>query len=211
MCVCVCVCVCTHMLSHVQLFVEPTRLLCPWNVPGKKYWSRLPLMTPGNLPDSGIKPSSLASPSLAGKFFTTGQIGELIWMKELLLQTTPWSQNLRNTIWVKARHKRDILMTLFYKDACLLSRFSCVWLFATVWTVARQTPLSTGFSRQEHWSGLSCPPPGNLHNPGVFCVSRIEGGFFTYWATWKAIYKGEEQAKLMYDFRSYKVITWNWG
>ena len=38
--------------------------------------------------------------------------------------------------------------------ACMLSCFSCVQLFATLWTVARQTPLSMGFSRQEDWSGL---------------------------------------------------------
>ena len=44
---------------------------------------------------------------------------------------------------------------------------SCVWLFATLWTVARQAPLSMGFSRQEYWSGLPCPPPGDLPNPGI--------------------------------------------
>ena len=38
---------------------------------------------------------------------------------------------------------------------------------ATLWTVARQTPLSMGFSRQECWSGLPCPPPGDLPNPGT--------------------------------------------
>ena len=38
---------------------------------------------------------------------------------------------------------------------------------ATLWTVARQTPLSMGFSRQECWSGLPCPPPGDLPNPGM--------------------------------------------
>ena len=35
------------------------------------------------------------------------------------------------------------------------------------WTVPRQAPLSVGFSRQEHWSGLPCPPPGDLPNPGI--------------------------------------------
>ena len=44
---------------------------------------------------------------------------------------------------------------------------SHVWLFAAPWTVACLAPLYLGFSRQEHWSGLSCPPPGNLLNPGV--------------------------------------------
>ena len=47
------------------------------------------------------------------------------------------------------------------------SRFSGVWLFATPWTVAHQAPLSMGFSRQECWSGLPCPPPGALPNPGI--------------------------------------------
>ena len=51
--------------------------------------------------------------------------------------------------------------------ACMLSHFSRVRLFVTPWTVARQAPLSTGFSRQECWSGLPCPPPGDLPNPGM--------------------------------------------
>ena len=37
----------------------------------------------------------------------------------------------------------------------------------TLWTVARQAPLSMGFSRQEYWSGLPCCPPGDLPNPGI--------------------------------------------
>ena len=44
---------------------------------------------------------------------------------------------------------------------------SPVWLFATQWTVAHQAPLSVGFSRQEYWSGLPHPPPGDLPNPGI--------------------------------------------
>ena len=37
----------------------------------------------------------------------------------------------------------------------------------TLWTVAHEAPLSMGFSRQEYWSGLLCPPPGDLPNPGI--------------------------------------------
>ena len=44
---------------------------------------------------------------------------------------------------------------------------SCVVLFATPWTVAHQAPPSMGFSRQEHWSGLSFPSPGDLLVPGI--------------------------------------------
>ena len=50
---------------------------------------------------------------------------------------------------------------------CMLSRFSHVQLFAILWTVAHQAPLSTGVSRQEYWRGLPCPPPGDLHDPGI--------------------------------------------
>ena len=45
------------------------------------------------------------------------------------------------------------------KDACVLSRFSRVWLCTTLWTATHQAPLSTGFSRQEYWSGLPLPSP----------------------------------------------------
>ena len=44
---------------------------------------------------------------------------------------------------------------------------SLVQLFVTPWTVARQAPLSMGFSRQGSWSGLPCPPPGDLPDPGI--------------------------------------------
>ena len=50
---------------------------------------------------------------------------------------------------------------------CVLSCFSPVQLFATLWTVACQAPLFMGFSRQEYWSGLPCPPPGDLSDPGI--------------------------------------------
>ena len=49
----------------------------------------------------------------------------------------------------------------------MLSRFSCVQLFVTLWIVAHQAPLSMGFPRQEYWSGLPCLPPGYLSNPGI--------------------------------------------
>ena len=75
-----------------------------------------------------------------------------------------------------------------YPDApvvceCMLSHFSHVRLFATPWTVAHQAPLSMGFSRQGYWSGLPCPPPGDLPNAGIKPESlaslTLAGGFFT--------------------------------
>ena len=57
---------------------------------------------------------------------------------------------------------------------------SCIRLFATPWTVARQTPLSLGFSRQEYQSGLPFPIPGGLPNPGVEPRSpALADGFFS--------------------------------
>ena len=52
--------------------------------------------------------------------------------------------------------------------------------FVKPWTVAHQAHLSMGFSRQEYWSGLPFPPPGDLPNPGMELVSpALAGGFFT--------------------------------
>ena len=66
---------------------------------------------------------------------------------------------------------------------------SCVWLFATPWTVAHQAPLSMGSSRQEYWSGLPFPPPGHLSQPRdrahISCLGR---GILYHWATWEDLF-----------------------
>ena len=49
----------------------------------------------------------------------------------------------------------------------MLSCFSHVQLYTTLWTAACQAPLSIGFSREEYWSGLPCPSPGNLPDSGI--------------------------------------------
>ena len=56
-------------------------------------------------------------------------------------------------------HHRQLLYHLSHQ-ACMLSHLSPVWLCVTLWTIYQQAPLSMGFSRQEHWSGLPRPPPG---------------------------------------------------
>ena len=62
----------------------------------------------------------------------------------------------------------------------MLSCSSRVQLFATLWTVARQAPLSMGFPRQEYWSGLPFPSPGDLLDPGMEPTSpALVGKFFT--------------------------------
>ena len=55
----------------------------------------------------------------------------------------------------------------------VLSHFSCVQHYATLWTVAHQALLSMGFSRQEYRTGWPCPPPGNLPDPGIELASHV--------------------------------------
>ena len=59
-------------------------------------------------------------------------------------------------------------------------------------TAAHQAPLFREFSRQEYWSGLPCPPPGDHPDPGIETVSLVSpalaGGFFATGATWEALY-----------------------
>ena len=73
---------------------------------------------------------------------------------------------------------------------CMLSCFSRVLLFVTPWTVAHQFPLSVGFSRQKYWSGLPCPPPRDLPDPGIKPASlmspALASSLFTTSATWEA-------------------------
>ena len=75
----------------------------------------------------------------------------------------------------------------------MLSHFSHVWFFATLWTIDPQASLSMGFSGQEYWKGLPCPPPGDIPDPGIkpaFLMSpALADGFFTTSATWEAQYQ----------------------
>ena len=74
--------------------------------------------------------------------------------------------------------------------ACMLSCFSHVRFYVTPWTVALQVPLSMGFSQQEYWSQLPCPPPRDHPNSGIEPMSltspALAGGFSTMSTTWEA-------------------------
>ena len=73
------------------------------------------------------------------------------------------------------------------RNSVCAGTFSHVLLLATPWTV---TPLSMGFFWQEYWSGLPCPPPGVLFNPGIEPVApmspALASEFFTTSVTWEA-------------------------
>ena len=85
---------------------------------------------------------------------------------------------------------RENVENIYVGTVRVFSCFSSVWLFVTPWTVTYQAPLSMGFSRQEHWHELLCPPPGDLPDPEIelasACVSCIAGWFPTHWTIWEA-------------------------
>ena len=84
-------------------------------------------------------------------------------------------------------HPLPVFRKLSVLHRCVLNHFSPVWLLEILWTAI---PLSRGFSMQKYWSGLSCPPPGDLPNPGIEPASLVSpalaGRFFTASATWES-------------------------
>ena len=114
---------------------------------------------------------------------------------------TPWPHlhrsmlllpsNVISTLWTyKGDNQYIIFDKLWYQVVCMLSRFSRVWLSAVPWTVAHWALLSMGFSRKGYWSGLPCPSPGDLPDPGLKHESlmspALAGGFFITSATWES-------------------------
>ena len=88
----------------------------------------------------------------------------------------------------------------------MLSFFSHVQLFVTLWNVAQQVPLSMKFSGQENWSGLPCPPPGDLPDPGIKPQSlmspALAGRFFTTSTTWEALSQNDIQVSCEHKLSS---------
>ena len=82
----------------------------------------------------------------------------------------------------------------FLMDVCVLSLFSRAQLFVTPWIVARQAPLSMGFSRHKYWNGV--PFPGPLPDPRIkpapLMSPALAGGFFTTSTSWEAIALSED-------------------
>ena len=137
-------------------------------------------------PGSSIGKTLLAFPLL--HFVIQGQTRLLLHLSldVLLLISSPlwWEGHLFFGVCFRS--------SLGLRSMCVrvLSSFSLVWFFVMLWTLARQSPLSNGFSRQEYWSELPCPPPGDLPNPGIEPTSlmspALAGGFFTTSDSWEA-------------------------
>ena len=92
--------------------------------------------------------------------------------------------------WSPVVHGHDFQQQLFMYICTYHAEMLSHVRLATLWTVAHQGPLSMGFLRQEYWSGLPFPPPGNLPKPGVkpasFMCLALVGGLFTTKATREA-------------------------
>ena len=83
---------------------------------------------------------------------------------ELVMDREAWHAAIRGVAKSRTRLS-DWTKLMIEVHACMLSHFSLVQLFATLWTVARQAPLSMGFSRQEYWSALPRPPSRDSCQP----------------------------------------------
>ena len=100
-----------------------------------------------------------------------------------LLLDDPVVQNLQAKKIYRSIYLHIYIYVCVCVCACVLSRFSSVQPFVTLWTVAYWVPLSLGFSGQEYWSGLSCTSPEDLPDPEIKPVSptspALSGRFFT--------------------------------
>ena len=99
---------------------------------------------------------------------------------------------------------------------CATSLQSCPTLCDPV-DCSPLVPLSMGFSKQEYWNGLPCPPPGDLPNPGIepaFLMSpALADGLFTMSATWEAQDKDVGNKKFLFGKekrigRAFLVVQW---
>ena len=94
--------------------------------------------------------------------------------------------------------------------SCKPSCFNYVWLFVMLWTVACLDPLCMGFYKQEYWSGVLCPPPGDLQNPGIkptsLTSSSLADVFFTTSATWEALEQAYQNIKIQNKLHSLSIV-----
>ena len=109
---------------------------------------------------------------------------------------------------VKTETQRDRGSCIRFQEGATLTKLfafvlSRIRLFAASWTVARQDPLPLEFSRQEYWSGLPFPPPGDLPNPGIKPVSpaspALAGRFFITSTNWEALFTFKQE---LFPFQS---------
>ena len=137
----------------------------------QQYWSGLPFPSPGDLPNPGIKPTSLTSPAMTSQFFTTSVSWEahitnicVLVAQQCPTFATPQTVAHQDPLSIGFSRKEHWNRLPFpspkgTRERKKVKLLSCVQLFTTPWTVAYQAPPSMEFSRQEHWSGWPFPSP----------------------------------------------------
>ena len=105
------------------------------------------------------------------EFLPTGASDEIIFHVHLqLCLALPWRQDWKQTFLNLGQWHLDYNGVPSHKvlvERCVCQLLSCVLLFAALWSVTCPAPLSMVFSRQEYWSGVPFPAPGNIPNPGI--------------------------------------------
>ena len=114
-------------------------------------------------PDPGTEPTSLMSPALAGSSLPLVPPGKPTMGPRHQSMTEALLSRTKTTSPVASADTRPTPTG----DAALCAVAQSYLTLCDPSTVAHESPLSMGFSRQEHWSGLPCPPPGDLPNPGI--------------------------------------------
>ena len=167
--------------SHAQFFATLWTVArrAPLSVgfSGQEYWSGLPFPPPGDGLDPGIEPmfSALQADSLPAEPLGPLQMlhepregDRAQYNLELLIKCGqgPGKEDCLSKVWPDGKESQSLSHS-YRLLLLLLSHFSRVQLFVTLWTVAHQAPLSVGFSGQEKWSGLPCPSPEDLPDPGI--------------------------------------------
>ena len=158
-----------------DLFATPWTVACQaplsMGFSSQIYWSQLPFPSPGDLPNPGIKPMS---PILQVDSLLLSHLGSPV--KEC------WPQ--MHIISFSLSHWPVLCYT-----CCAKSFQSCPALCDSM-DSSPLSPLSMGFSRQEYWSELPCPSPGDLPNPGIkltsLMSSALAGRFLTTTTVWEA-------------------------
>ena len=182
-------------LSHVWLFVIlwtvaqwPTRLVYPLDPTSKNTGVSYHYLLQGIFLTHGWNACLLHSKCI---LYPVNHLGSpchrsmLFEVVVLLLSTSPFPV-YESFVLSRSSPTLGMISFVLISNACMLSYFSHVWLFATPWTVACQAPLSMGLSRQEYWSELPSCLPGNLPHPGIKPVSLtflslgLTGGFFSH-------------------------------
>ena len=146
-------------------------------------WTYLPLLSPHH-PSELFQSTSFECPASCIKlapviYFIYGDIHVSMLFSQIIPPSPSLTESKSLCLFCCLAYR--VIITIFLSE--WVKSLSCVWLFATPWTVAYQAPLSMGFSRQEYWRGLPFPSPGDLLKPGIEPTSPVSpalaGGFFT--------------------------------